>query len=326
MSTIFSAIDVGQKIVMKELIDILKQKLVWYKTAKVHPISKGSNSKTVIFRGFNRLALALTPLNEGVTPAGSNLTMNSVTATLSQYGDFTTVTDIVEFLYDKSMIKDASDVLAVQSGETIDTVIMNVVAAGTAVIYGDGAATTRATVASSNIMTVGLLTRAVRWLERNNVEKFASMPMIGNAYAGVMHPDVVADLRLDTSWISAVNYSSPTPSNEYRGDLFTGELGYWQGIRIISTTLSPVFAAAGASSQAVYGTLVYGKGFYAVSEFSGGLKTYIHTGGVQDTSDPLEQRSTVGWKWEGVAAILDNNRGVRIETSATYSLATAKGV
>ena len=101
MATIFNAIDVGQKIVAKELIDILKQKLLWYKTSKVTPVTKGSNSKTVIFRGFNRLALALTPLNEGVTPSGSNLTMNSVTAVLSQYGDFTVITDVAEFLYDR---------------------------------------------------------------------------------------------------------------------------------------------------------------------------------------------------------------------------------
>ena len=324
--TTFSAIDVGQKIVMKELIDILKQKLLWYKTAKVHPVTKGANSKTVVFRGFNRLSLALTPLNEGITPAGQNLTMNSVTAVLSQYGDFTLITDVAEFLYDRSMIKDASDVLGIQSSETIDTVIMNVVAAGTSVIYGDGTVSTRVTVTTAMKLTTALITRDVRWLERNNVEKFGAMPMIGNAYALVGHPDVMYDLRLDTAFIAAVNYSSPTPSNPDRGDLFTGELGYWMGVRVISTTMSPVYAAAGASSQAIYGVMCYGKGFYAVSEFSGGLKTYIHTGGVQDTSDPLEQRSTVGWKWEGVAAILDNNRGVRNEVSATYSLATPKGV
>ena len=322
MSTVFSAIDVGQKIVMKELIDILKQKLLWYKTAKVSPVTKGSNSKTVIFRGFNRLALALTPLNEGVTPAGSNLTMNSVTAVLSQYGDFTVITDVAEFLYDRSMIKDASDVLGIQATETIDTTIMNVVAAGTNVIYGDGTVSTRATVTTAMKLTTTLITRDIRWLERNNVEKFGAMPMIGSAYALVGHPDVMYDLRLDTNFISAVNYSSPTPSNEYRGDLFTGELGYWQGARIISTTMSPVFAAAGSTGQNIYGVLCYGKGAYAVSEFSGGLKTYIHTGGVQDTSDPLEQRSTVGWKWEGVAAILDNNRLVRNEVSATLSNTT----
>ena len=239
--------------------------------------------------------------------------------------DFTTITDIAEFLYDRSIIKDASDVLAVQSSETIDTVIMNVVAAGTNVIYGDGSVTTRATVTGAMVMTTTLITRAIRFLERNNVEKFASMPMIGNAYACVMHPDVVADLRLDTNWISAINYSSPDPSNSSRGDLFTGELGYWQGARVVSTTMSPLYSLASASTTNVYGTLVYGKGAYAVSEFSGGLNTYIHTGGVQDTSDPLEQRSTVGWKWEGVTAILDNNRIVRLETCATYYLATAVG-
>lgn len=321
--TMFSAIDVGQKIVMKELIDILKQKLLWYRTAKVHPVTKGSNSKTVVFRGFNRLSLALTPLNEGVTPAGQNLTMNSVTAVLSQYGDFTVITDIAQFLYDRSAIKDASDVLGVQSSETIDTIIMNVVAAGTNVVYGDGSVASRVTVTGAMKMTTTLITRSVRFLERNNVQKFGTMPMIGNAYATVMHPDVAADIRLDSNFVSAVNYSSPTPSNENRGDLFTGELGYWQGTRIVSTTLSPVYVGAGAAGVNVYGVLTYGKGAYAVSEFTGGLSTYIHTGGVQDTSDPLEQRSTVGWKWEGVAAILDNNRIVRNEVSATYTGATA---
>lgn len=319
MTTLFNAIDVGQKIVAKELIDILKQKLLWYKTAKVTPVTKGSNSKTVIFRGFNRLSLALTPLGEGITPPGSNLTMNSVTAVLSQYGDFTYITDIAEFLYDRSLIKDASDVLAIQSSETIDTTIMNVVAAGTNVVYGNGTPTSRAAVTSAMTLTSTLITRDIRFLERNNVEKFAPMPIIGSAYALVGHPDTMYDLRNDTNFVSAINYSSPTPANEYRGDLFTGELGYWQGARIISTTMSPVYIGAGSVAANIYGVLCYGKGAYAVSEFSGGLKTYIHTGGVQDTSDPLEQRSTVGWKWEGAAAILDNNRIVRNEVGATLT-------
>ena len=318
---LFSSIDVGQKIVTKELIDILKQKLLWYKTSKVHPVAKGSNSKTVVFRGFNRLSLALNPLNEGVTPAGQNLTMNSVTANLSQYGSFTTVTDITQFLSDTPAIKNASEVLGVQSSETIDTTIMNVVASGTNVLYGDGSVSTRATVTTAMKLTSAMVTRYVRWFERNNVEKFDSIPMFGQAYAVIAHPDCITDLRNDTAFVSAINYSSPTPSNEYRGDLFTGEVGYWQGARIISTTMSPTYAAAGASGQTVYGVIAFGKGAYAVSEFSGGLKTYIHP-----PTDPLEQRSTVGWKWEGVAAILDNNRIIRNEVSATYSLNTVAGV
>jgi len=317
MSTIFAAIDVGQKVVAMELIDILKQNLIMYKTSKIQPVKKGSNSKTVIFRGFNKLSLALTPLIEGVTPSGSNLTMNSITVVLSQYGDFTRITDVAEFLYDRSLIKDASDVLGIQATETIDTTIMNVVAAGTNVVYGDGTVSTRATVTQAMVLTTKLITRYVRWLERNNVKKFPAMPIIGKAYALVTHPDVIADLRQDTGFVAAVNYSSPNPANEFRGDLFTGEVGYWMGARVISTTIAPVYVGAGSAGADIYAVLVYGEGAYGVSEFAGGLSTYIHTGGVQDTNNPLEQYSTVGWKWEGATAILDNNRLVRGEVGAT---------
>lgn len=323
MSTLFAAIDVGQKIVAKELIDILKQNLIMYKTAKIQPVTKGSNSKTVIFRGFNKLSLALTPLTEGVAPSGQNLTLNQVIVVLSQYGDFTRITDIAEFLFDRSLIKDASDVLGIQATETIDTTVMNVVASGTSVVYGDGTVSTRGTVTSTMVLTSKLITRYVRWLERNNVKKFKAMPIIGTAYALVAHPDCIADLRQDTGFVNAVNYSSPNPANEYRGDLFTGEVGYWMGARIISTTIAPVYVAQGAASTNVYAVLCYGEGAYGVSEFSGGLSTYIHTGGVQDTNNPLEQWSTVGWKWMGATAILDNNRLVRGEVSASLQGATA---
>ena len=319
MSTVFSAIDVGQKVVAKELIDILKQNLIFYKTAKVQKIAAGSNSKTMVFRGFNKLTLATSALSEGAVPVGQNLTMNNVSVVLSQYGDFTRVTDIAEFLYDRSLIKDASDVLGIQATETMDTVCVNVIGAGTNVVYGDGTVSARASVTSTMKMTSTLIARGVRWLETNNVKKFPPMPIIGNAFAMICHPNVVYDIRLDTNFVQAVNYSSPNPSNTNRGDLFTGELGSWMGARIISTTVAPSYGAAGSAGAYVYGNLVYGDGAYAVSEFQGGLSTFIHTGGVQDTSNPLEQFSTVGWKWMGAAIILDNNRIVRFETSATLN-------
>ena len=323
MTTQFAAIDVGQKIVARELIDILKQNLVFYKTATIQRVAAGSNSKTMIFRGFNKLALATTALSEGVVPTGQNLTLNSVSVTLAQYGDLTRITDIAEFLWDRSMLKDGADVLGIQATETIDTLIVNVVAAGTNAVYGDGSVSTRGTVTSAMKMTTTLITRAVRFLEQGNVKKFSPIPIFGNAFAMIAHPNVVADIRLDTNFVQAVNYSSPNPSNANRGDLFTGELGHWMGCRIISSTIAPSYGQVGAASAYVYGSLVLGDGAYAVSEFQGGLSTFIHTGGVQDTSNPLEQYSTVGWKWMGAAVILDNSRIVRLETSATYNGVTA---
>lgn len=44
------------------------------------------NSKTAIFRRFDNLADALTPLTEGVTPASEQVTKFDITAVVSQYG------------------------------------------------------------------------------------------------------------------------------------------------------------------------------------------------------------------------------------------------
>lgn len=325
MSTLFSALDVAQKVVVKELIDILRQNLIFYRTAKVQPVAAGSNSKTVIFRGFNKLALA-SAISEGVVPTGQNLSMNSVTVTLTQYGDFTRVTDVAEFLYDRNLLEDASEVLGVQATETIENAVVNIIAAGTNVIYGDGTYSTRPQVAASMVLTTTLLRRDVRFLERNNVKKFPAMPVIGRGFVTAGHPDTMNDIRNDSNFVNAVNYSSPTPEGRgesQRGDLFSGELGYWLGTRIISTTAAPVYAGAGSLGVDVYGVLTYGDGAYGVSELEGGLQTYIHTGGTQDTFNPLEQFATVGWKWMGAAAILDNNRIVRNEVSASQRGATA---
>jgi len=44
------------------------------------------NSKTALFRRFDNLADALTPLTEGVTPAAEQVTKFDITAVVSQYG------------------------------------------------------------------------------------------------------------------------------------------------------------------------------------------------------------------------------------------------
>lgn len=318
MTTVFSVIDVAQKIVFKKMIDILQQNLVVYKTADIQKVPKGSNSKTAIFRGFNKMLLA-SPLTESVPPVGKDLSMNQISVVLVQYGDFTKISDIAEFLADFSLQNQAGEVLGIQASETIDNTVMNVLGAGTNVVYGDGTVAARNLVTSTMKFTTTLITRGVRFLERNNVMKFGSKPVIGNAYALIIHPDVAADIRLDPNFIQAVNYSSPDPSNPDRGDLFTGELGFWMGARLISTTTAPIYGAAGAAGIDVYGSLLYGMGAYGVSELSSGLQTYIKDSGPQDTSNPLNQYSTVGWKWMGASAILDNKRLVRFETAATYS-------
>ena len=65
------------------LIDEAQANLVHDQFGQKRPIPKGSG-KTIEFRKFAPLNKALTPLTEGVTPDGSNLTVTAMTATVAQ--------------------------------------------------------------------------------------------------------------------------------------------------------------------------------------------------------------------------------------------------
>ena len=54
------------------------------------------NGKTIEFRRLNPFAKTTTPLTEGVTPDGQNLEWGTVTATVKQYGDYVTTSDVLD--------------------------------------------------------------------------------------------------------------------------------------------------------------------------------------------------------------------------------------
>lgn len=81
----------------------------------------------------------------------------------------------------------------------------------------------------------------------------------------------------------------------------------------------------GDKNLAVFATLVIGEGAYGVTEISGGgLQTIVKQKGSAGTGDPLDQRSSVGWKAIKTAEILVDNYMVRIESCvADYSSAVS---
>ena len=75
---------------------------------------------------------------------------------------------------------------------------------------------------------------------------------------------------------------------------------------------------AGALGQDVYSTLVIADDAYGVTKVAGGgLRHIVKPLGSGGTSDPLDQRSTVGWKALKAAKILVQQYMVRVESSAT---------
>jgi N4-gp56 family major capsid protein len=93
--------------------------------------------------------------------------------------------------------------------------------------------------------------------------------------------------------------------------MLKGEVGKLYGIRFVE---SPnIKTGTGAASAVTYHNWVFGMEGYGVVEIdSMSLKTYVKQLGSSGVSDPLDQISTVGYKFSHVTKVLDATRGVMV--------------
>ena len=302
------------------LIDEAGPQLVHDQFGQKRPIPKGSG-KTIEFRKFSNLPVATTPLTEGVTPDGKKLSVSTITATVAQYGDYITQSDVLEMTSLDNTILEATKILGKQAGRTLDTIVRNVLQSGTAVMYcpkisstgAETAVTSRASLDATAQLTVDVVHQAVTRLEANNV------PTINGDYVCIIHPYAAYDLMRDKEWHDVKTYSDPE-------DIYEGELGKLYNCRFVKSSQAKIYKGDGCpTGLAVFGTLFFGEGAYGVTDITGGgLETIVKQKGSAGTAAPLDQRSSVGWKAMKTAEILVQNYILRVEScSARYS-ATAE--
>jgi N4-gp56 family major capsid protein len=240
-----------------------------------------------------------------VTPEGKTLEVTAVTAEVKQYGDYITQSDVLELTAIDNTIVEATKLLGRQAGVTLDTVVRDILHTGTNVTYcskDDGTAvTSRAGLDNTCQLTVKMVQKVVAKLRGQNA------PTISGKYVAIVHPYVAYDLMRDPEWIDAHKYANPT-------NLYEGEIGEIAGVRFVQTTEAKIYDGG------VFGTLIFGDGAYGVTEISGGgLETIVKQKGSAGTADPLDQRSSVGWKAIKTAERLVENYMVRIESKGAYS-------
>lgn len=285
----------------KKLLARLLPELVHLKWAQKRPIPK-NGGKTINFRQFTALSPATTPLTEGVKPAGNALNMTQKTGTVAQYGDYVEISDVLDLTAIDPVLDETADLLGEQSAQTLDVLSRDVLLAGTSVQYANGRAS-RATIAAGDNLTVTEVRKARRTLKRANVK-----PVAGNDYIAIVEPGTVFDLQSDTKWEEAAKYAGST-------QIFDGEIGRLYGVRFIETSFAKKFTGAGAAGVDVYGTLVFGKDYYGMSdiESSGAVKNIVKPHGSAGTADPLNQIATSGWKALFTVIRLEELAAVRIE-------------
>lgn len=290
----------------------------YYMTGATGSAGSGSGS-------FN-IPVATTPLVEGVTPAGSKLSNADYTVTLSQYGDFITITDVVMDTHTDPILQQATDILGEQAALTVETLRFNVLKAGVNVFYANG--TQRTDVNTPISLTVQR--QVTTGLNRQNAKKIttvvASTPDYGTksveaGYMAVCHPDIESDLRGISGFKPVSDYGPHTSPME-------GEIGSIEQVRYLSSTVIASWADAGGAKGSmrsttgtnadVYPILYFGRDAFGIVPLKGrSSMTPMVVNPKPAPGDPLGQRGTVGWKLWTATVILQEAFMARLECAAT---------
>lgn len=283
------------------------------------------STKVAKFRRYNALALATTPLVEGVTPSGSKVNVTDVTATLEQYGDFVPYSDVIEDTHEDPFLQQVSDVLGEQAAQTMETIRWNIIKAGTNVFYANGSDRTDV----NTPITLALQRKCTRALKRQNAAYITSVVSstpqfrtepVEAAYIGLVHPDVENDIRNISGFIPTKQYGSTTP--------WSNEIGAVEDVRYLRSTIFTAFADGGGAKGSmisttgtkadVYPVLYVSKDAYGLVPLKGKDSMSIMVVNPKPApGDPLGQRGTAGWKTMHTAVILNDLWLVRAEVAAT---------
>lgn len=287
------------------LIDLAEAQLVHDQFGQKRNIPSGGG-KTIEFRKFTQLPKITTALVEGVTPDGQALDVSVLTATVKQYGGYVIISDMLDLTAIDNIKTEAVQLIGSQAGRTLDTVVREILNGGTNVQYHEGERANRAAIVAADKLTVRAVRVAVRTLKRNNAET------IDGSFVGIAHPDVLFDLMDDPAWVEWHKYTDAEA-------MYANEVGKIANVRFVETTEAKIFEKAGASNMDIYSTLIIAKNAYGTTNIEGGgLELIIKQKGSAGTADPLDQRSTVGWKATKTAERLVEDYMVRIETACSY--------
>ena len=301
----------------RALVEEAGPNLIHGQFGQKRPIPK-NGGKRIQFRRYASLPKALKPLTEGVTPEGRKLSATAVEAEVNQYGDFVCLSDVLDLTAIDNNVLEATKAVGRQAGLTLDTITRNVLQSGTNVFYcpkvgANGVqtpVTDRSGLDKTCTLTVDVVKKVAAML------KAANAPKIDGDYVCILHPYVAYDIMSDPRWEEMHKYT--TPENMYQG-----EIGRIAGVRFVETSEAAVYKGTENSCPtglAVFGCLFIAQGAYGVTEVTGGgLQTIIKQLGSAGTADPLDQRSTVGWKALQTAEILMEPYMVRVECCSAFS-------
>lgn len=182
------------------------------------------NGTRIKFNRMNPFEIDLTPLKQGVTPAGQHIVTSTFTATAKPYGKWLELNDEWDWYTLDSLKQETSVRLGDQARDTLDAVACNALKAGLNVQYAGGK-TSRAALGSDDVLTLNDIKKAVRTLKKNKAKKFPD-----GYYHAKVGPETAFDLMADPLFIDVSKYQD-------KRNIEKGEIGIWHGVKFYETNM-----------------------------------------------------------------------------------------
>lgn len=304
-----------------ELLENARIEMFYAQFAKKQKLP-AKHGTTVEWRKWNTFAKA-SKLQEGVIPTGQKFGMSTKMGAIDQYGTYAAITDKLELRAYDDVILGATEEMGASAAETQETLIRDALLTNMNVIYCDNVTLATGAVAGTptscaemeasdtimSMLTPEMVAKAVTKMKKDRV------PTINGKYYAVIHPSVAHDLRNSKAWIEAHKYSATS-------EIFNGEIGEIHGCRFIENTFAPILGGTDYKNKentVTYATYFFGKEAFGIIDPDGGALQMIIKSKEQ-VGGPLEQHSTVGYKFEtNGATILYPERVLRLMSCSSYS-------
>lgn len=251
-------------------------------------------------------SVGVAPITEGTNPTSVTWGSTAFSSGPYQFGILVQVSDLLVHNSAIEVVDACTRQVRNALARLVDTVIQNVVNAGTNGVIYAGGKTSRSGLAAGDLATQSEMSRAYKYLASSNAAGL--QPFEGKYYVAVVHPQVEGDLMNNTStgaWIDAGRYTSVD-------DVRAGALGDYRGIRYLRSAAQSYYN----STVPVFPTTILGDQSFGYGYFQQPTPILVTTA---DSNNPLNLYTSIGGKVTlGVTRFEDTagtQRIIRVESA-----------
>jgi N4-gp56 family major capsid protein len=296
--------------ILRKFIPTLRQNTVVSQYCEPAMLPKGEGAAVARWNIMDKIVVDTTALVEASATDNeiTEITVTSVESTIAEYGNWMKVSDLTEETVTSSALDAYADAFAYAGAQTIDTLLYNEAVTTTNFLHAGDTASGGATLLATNLLTAQDVAVAGSLLRSKYARGFDSL---NGKYALLISPDQEQDLVTDVtttrlSWSEVKKNVATAYENQIErknnGDL-VGSLGR------VSVFLADVVGTVTEDVAAWRAIALarYGVGWLGLGENKPKPKIIMKRPGPQDTSNPLNQYMTIGWKVKMADKLLNAN-------------------